>query len=182
MKYFLLGLLMIIGICGNASAVIVVDDGGTSVADYVPATIEVEFGSTGVGTLAVAGLYASNDTAISNGTSSAITIATGYCTGTFTGVSALTPGGTYKVTLLPNNYKNVVGATGGFAAYRKSATYPTNNSDLSSPTNQARDSFHFRVKNAAGQVLLEDAAGSTSYQIDASYQFWKGAGYTCATL
>lgn len=156
------------------------------VADYVPATVGIYVSDGGYGaTLAVVSLYTDDGNTLL-GTSAAFAVngSAGWKEGSFSGMSALTPSNYYRVALLPNsNYIRVKGSTGGYKGNRKSATYPTPNSDLSSPAGQEFDHFHFYIKNAGGDTLLSETTGTTNFNRDGNYQHFKDAGYyACETL
>ncbi len=153
----------------------------TPSADYTPATAEVEWVDTGgSGTELVIAIYDSSEDHLTNGTSAAIGETTGWASASFTNCDDLTPGGTYYVAVICDNYCKLY-SNSNYGGSDKSATYPTAPSDLSGSSGQEYDEFNFRIKNAGGDVLLSET-GNTEEHYFVEECMWTDGGYTCTTL
>ena len=179
-------LLFMIVPCAYAGLVM----GGATVsapagADYVPATVEVEFRGDN-GEFVVVGIYNLDLSLVTNGISAAINdSASGYANSSFTSCSALTPGNTYKVAFMPSGYCVNIGnnASGYTLRYNSSLTYPNLPANLANSGGAEQDHVNFRIKNAAGSILLSYTSGSSNVDLgDNTRAYFNVSGYTCATL
>ncbi len=155
-------------------------------ADYVPATVELEFGQDR-GVNVVCHIYNQSDfSKVTNGQSSAIgDAASGYVSGTFTNCAALTPGNKYTLAAMCDTDGMVLRKYDGGAwtlVNDAGLTYPTFPNTVNDENYDSANNFNFYVKNAGGDTLLSYTSGNANGYFTNNRAHFSTAGVTCATL
>ena len=157
-------------------------------SDYVPATVDVYFGTDSViGDSCVIALYDSDDNILTNSTSSAISKNAGSIeSGTFTDCQTLVAGNLFYINIVRNSYLSFY-RTSTTAMTGDNVSYPTPPATIGTvgETDFNEKSVYVRIKNLAGDVLIGHeifVAENSAQSAGSQYYSYDRNGFVCVTL